>query len=384
MFESKIVDKALDTLNRKDITVISELCPTVRSPKSKCRRCIEFCPADSISIKNNISINDRCVECGCCISACPNGVFDSRNRADSSIVLTSKKLIENDEEKIVRFACEKSINETTGVINLKCVGRLTENILLDLSLSGVNGIEINIKECGKCEYGEKVTYLLNQTKNLCSIILKLTGIAEERINLTDGFGKNAKEIRKKIKTGEEISRRGFFEKIKKRAFLETKDIVADLNRDSEQKTLSIKEFKKNQNHKRAHLISLLKRFHPEKKFFNGDSFIPFAGISVNGNCIGCNVCDILCSTGAIKRISDENFIRIYFNEQKCTNCSLCYDVCLPKAIRVEQRLSLKNIIEDNGIELVRLNKKICEGCKSEFVGENETLCPFCEKKKRNL
>ena len=384
MFESKIIDKAIDSLNRKDITIISELCPTVRSPKSKCRRCAEFCPTDSISIKNKISINDRCIECGCCISSCPNGVFDSRSRTDSYIVLASKKLIENNEEKIVRFTCEKSINETTGVINLKCIGRLTENILLDLSLSGVNRIDINIKECGKCEGGEKVTSLLNQTKNLSSIILRLIGMAEGKIHLTDGFGKNGKEVKEKIKTGEEISRRGFFKKIKKRAFLETNDIVADLYKDNESKTLSIKEFKKNQNHKRAHLISLLKKFHPEKKFFSGDFFIPFAGVSINGNCIGCNVCDILCPTGAIKRISDENFIRIYFNEQKCTNCSLCCDVCLPKAIRVEQRFSIKNLIEDNGIELVRLNKKICERCKSEFVGENETVCPLCEKRKRNL
>lgn len=384
MFESKIIDKALDSLNRKEITIIPELCPTVRSPKSKCRRCTEFCPTGSISIKNDISINDKCIECGCCISSCPNGVFDSRNKTDFSIVSASKKLISNDEEKIVRFTCEKSINETSGVISLKCVGRLTENILVDLSISGVSRIDVNIKECGKCEYGEKVTSLLNQTENISSLILKLIGTQEGKINLTYGFDKNAKSKKEKIKTGEEISRRGFFEKIKKRAFLETNDVVAGLYKDGESKTLSIKEFGKFQNHKRVHLASLLKGFNPERKASNCDFFIPFAGVSIKSNCIGCNVCDILCPTGAIKKVSDENFIRIYFSEQRCTNCGLCRDVCLPKAIRVEQRFSLENLIEDNGIELVRLKKKVCERCKSEFVSENETICSLCEKRKRNL
>jgi len=107
MFESRIIDKAIDSLSRKDIIILPELCPTVKSPKSKCRRCLDFCPANSIKIENNILIDEKCTECGICISACPNGVFNSGTKNDFSIISLAEDFLKNNSEKTVRFACEK-------------------------------------------------------------------------------------------------------------------------------------------------------------------------------------------------------------------------------------------------------------------------------------
>jgi len=382
MFESRIIDKALDSFNRKDITVIPELCPSAKSPKSKCQRCLDFCPANSISFQNNILIDEKCIECGICISACPNGVFSSQNRSDLSIISLTEDFLKNNSEKVVRFTCEKGVEEGLDLIPLKCLGRLTENILIDLILKGAKSIEIKTPACKGCAL-EKGKELFEEIKQLSIFILNSLGLEGDRIQVLDEFPES-KKVKGKIKTGKNLSRRKFFEKIKDKVMLETTKTLTNLYKPENQDKKSIAPSKRFQNHKRVHLINLLKNFNQQNEVACPDSFIPFGRTFIKETCIGCNVCDILCPTGALKRVSDEGFIRIYFNEQRCTNCCLCQNVCLPKAIKVEKRFSLKDLAENTSLELIKLKKKICERCKSEFVGENETICPLCKKRMRNF
>ncbi|OGL43555.1 MAG: hypothetical protein A2149_08835 [Candidatus Schekmanbacteria bacterium RBG_16_38_11] len=382
MFNSRIIDKAINSLNRKDIIILPELCPTVKSPKSKCRRCLDFCPANSIKIENNILIDEKCTECGICISACPNGVFNSGTKNDFSIISLAEDFLKNNSKKAVRFACEKSTKGDSDLIALKCLGRLTENILIALMLKEGSKVEIKFPDCKGCE-SEKGKSLFDEVRQLAIFILNSLGLKEERIQVLDEFSE-FKKTKGKAKTGENLSRRKFFEKIKSRALFETTEVLNNLYKAENQENLPFTPSKKFHNHKRLHLVSLLKNFNHKEGIFSSDTFIPFATASIKETCIGCNVCDILCPTGAIKRVSDEGFIKIYFNEQMCTNCDLCKYVCLVKAIKIEKRLSLENLTEDKMVLLIKLKKKICERCKSEFVGNQETICPLCEKRRRNL
>ena len=382
MFESKIINTAIDSLSRKNIITFPELCPTVKSPKSKCRKCIDFCPSDSIKIENNILIDEKCAECGICISACPNGVFNSRTKNDLSIIFLAENILENSHEKTVRFACEKYSKENSNLIALKCLGRLTENILIALTMKEGSKVEIKFPDCKGCEL-EKGKSLFDETRQLTAFILNSLGLEEERIEILDEFSE-LKKTTGKPKAGENLSRRKFFKKIKSRALFETTEILNNLYKSEKPETEPFISGKKFQNHKRLHLVSLLRDFNFKDGIFSSDTFIPFAAASIKETCIGCTVCDILCPTGAIKRVSDEEFIKIYFNEQTCTNCGLCTNICLVKAIKTEKRLSLGNLTEDKMSLLVKLKKKICERCKGEFVGDKETICPLCEKRRRNL
>ena len=381
MLESKIINKALESFTRKDIIIIPELCPTVRSPKSKCRRCVEFCPAGSISIENNISIDDKCIECGCCISACPNGVFDSETKNDFSIISIAEDFLKNNPERVVRFTCEKGIEENVDLISLKCVGRLTENILIHLVLKRSGRIEIKVPDCKGCSI-EKGKALFHEIRQLAIFIIHSLGLEGDSIQVLGEFSE-FKKGEGKVKREENLNRRKFFERIKSKVMLETTNTLANLYKSENKEEIPGAQTRKFQNHKRPHLVSLLKDSNQEEKVLSPDTFIPFATAFIRENCMGCNVCDVLCPTGAISRISDEAFIKIYFNEQRCTNCRLCQDVCLVKAIGVQPRLSMKKLTEDKMVELVRLKKRVCHRCKGEFVG-TENICPLCEKRRRNL
>lgn len=53
-----------------------ENCLHKKSTKSSCTRCIEICPVEAISLKeNDIVISDACTNCNYCVGVCPSGAL---------------------------------------------------------------------------------------------------------------------------------------------------------------------------------------------------------------------------------------------------------------------------------------------------------------------
>ena len=66
----------MDALETKAIITIPTFCVAVRNRHSSCRKCVDACLADAITIeKNELNIDaGACVACGACESRCPFGV----------------------------------------------------------------------------------------------------------------------------------------------------------------------------------------------------------------------------------------------------------------------------------------------------------------------
>lgn len=58
-------------------SVVSDLCKL-------CKSCVEVCPVDAFREGENMVVvsPDDCIECGVCISECPQGAITSSDEAD--------------------------------------------------------------------------------------------------------------------------------------------------------------------------------------------------------------------------------------------------------------------------------------------------------------
>lgn len=374
MFKATILERVLDSVNKKDIITCPELCPSVKSPKSTCYRCLDYCPAGSIKIKNTIFLDDKCSECGICISACPNGVFNSRHKNDAYILSRAYNLFHSDPGEPVRFSCEKSSEkDDDDTVILPCIGRLTENMLIGLALQGAM-IEIKLPDCAGCKF-EKVKTLFTETIQVALLILKAVGDMGESIRILG----ESKKKNMQTSRGTGLNRRGFIKKIKNMVLIKTSETFSDFIT-LKQKHGVAGHVNKVQNYKRTQLVNLLKKLNNKGTVLCANTFVPFATSYINESCIGCNVCSAICPAGAIQKISGDDFIQILFSEQHCTNCGLCQNACLVGAIKVTPRIFLKKILDDGKITLIELKKNKCLSCNEEFAAIDKTICPLCENK----
>ena len=74
---SDIADVA-EALGGKSVLVVEKRCVAVLTRHSSCRKCIEACVADAISVgDNNVKIDaEACVSCGACAAQCPVQAID--------------------------------------------------------------------------------------------------------------------------------------------------------------------------------------------------------------------------------------------------------------------------------------------------------------------
>ena len=113
----------MDALETKAIITTPTFCVAVRNRHSSCRKCVDACLADAITIEKNelnidagacvacgacveacrfgaVQINDlgcaevdeeKCIGCGACARKCPRGLIDLRRTEDRIAVLCSNR-----------------------------------------------------------------------------------------------------------------------------------------------------------------------------------------------------------------------------------------------------------------------------------------------------
>lgn len=374
-----IIGTRLFEILNDDIQCTSSLCPTVKSPvKSTCKRCKEFCPYNSIKFENGIQLDKNCTSCGLCVTACPNGVFLPARETDNDIQDRALRLLKKANPKISRFACSMRKSEK-GAVRIECLGRINENILLTLLLKGAESFEFKGGKCEECSLrtGKGLFY---ETVNLTQFIVKTLGYHGEMFREVEEFTCSSERENEVIEDGSEISRREFFKKLSLKTFLGISDSWEKFHKD-----IGVETKKEAANDKRKVLIRLLQILQTLKnpqveEVAHEQPTFPFAKVVINDACTGCDVCQLLCPTSAIRKIDDDGNVSLVFSYQQCTNCKLCEIVCLPKAIKIVESLSVQDLLKGEEEELIRLKKNTCKRCKREFVGNDREYCLFCLKK----
>lgn len=301
----------------------SSLCVRMYHKNADCRRCLDVCPADAISMGRpgtGVAIyEDRCAGCGLCISACRQGVF---KRSGTS------------EKNWCEYAMTKRINDRLDISCLhnpvkntfqtECVGNIHVIHLLYWMLSGVRVIKLYLS-CHGCELSRGAECIKSQIESLNKIF---AGSDKYDIKTSHSDNIEIKVIKSPLMTVKPeavLTRRQLFSHFRKEVItgvVNTMDVFTDQSREAV-------DFSRKHPSERKHLSNMVFK---GLAFCNGESDpnIPSGAAWIEKEkCRQCGLCVKLCPVGAIS-IEDGSFPRIASDE--CTGCGVCGKVCLHNAI----------------------------------------------------
>lgn len=386
----KIADKII---NNHQMAIESRLCSRFRTPKSGCSLCADLCPVNAISIsEKGAEIQGGCIDCGVCISACPNGAFMINGRDDKKIIGEIRAKVKGQGLKVFRVSCEHG--DGSSDLTVPCLSSLTEALLLAPFKAGVSTIEILRPSCEKCPNKKAAPHLDRVVKQV-RYIYEMLGIRKENISVLSS------EFREKIISEttprntevRTVSRREFFGSVRHRAM----EVAAASIPDVENKGNGNKELfreaiqKKSENNKREMLLKLIEEIrlmsNDEGVTLNSEiqnqrvevpsSYSISADLEVNSGCTACGVCATLCPTGAISQQWTEGHYNLNYKPALCTNCSVCVSACMPRAIKIKEKASLSLLLEMDEVSLFEAPRKMCAVCRNNFIGGDSEICPLC-------
>jgi ferredoxin len=350
---------------------------------SGCSVCADICPVEAIRISDNgVEITGECVDCGVCLSICPNSVFRLKERDDEKIISEIKDSGEKKGSTEFRISCQRG--DAKADLLVQCLGRLTEAMLIEPIKAGISKVEILQPECGECQ-NSKASLHIHRIINRVLALYEMADIDKDKLIVKRI---PMQSILKEI--GKSISRRELLFSFRTKAVEVAAASIPDVkNKGDEHETFIEVINTRHDNFKRKLLIHALEGFSPMKEVFMPSEDAMLAEIEVSNRCTACSVCTTLCPTGALtQERKDEQFF-MHFKPSLCTNCRVCVETCMPKAIRIKETVRLNYLLEDIEIKIFETRRKTCSICKIDFVQPRETIltagqaaaghdiCPLC-------
>lgn len=338
----------------RSIDLKKNRCTRAVTRLSKCTKCREICPTDSIKITNTgIEIGDNCINCGMCASVCPSFAITLSPVDETTLFNLLKNYNKNGESGDI--FCHKNAKTFKNKVPVTCLGNLSIfTILAMLTLEHPPIFNIDEELCRNCHYYFGIE------------------IFKDRLNkVTDFLNKIEYEYTLDTKSEEyveQLDRRGFFKSListNKDIGMDILNYIIDNNFD-----VQLDDFKR-----------------PVFEFYfkgliddqlekgNADLKVPFVKVpEVTGNCNLCKACVKLCPAKLLK--IEEDSLKI--NYKGCLGCGICRDVCFRNA------MSLDNInigdAKNDDKTLASVVEKTCISCKFKFKTSTDTdICLSCAK-----
>ncbi len=336
---------------------------------SDCKKCVEACPVDTISIAENslpTFVPSVCVECGGCMGVCPSEAFSLEDFSAT--------------EFFFQFAGSKE-SLISCRLNVPCIMALSTEHLISLALVK-DELVLDIGHCGECPYKEPLYELIKGSLSEANYVLEACG-SQKRV-VAKELGVEADESGNKA---EPSDRRAFLKALSLKGAVEAKrEFEAMVEKsDDAQKIHEVdiaalaKIRKKELPDKRKILFTALKRT-PKPPIYHtvAEEDISFVSQKYidKDSCTNCQMCYRICPTGALS--SDTNMSRIYFDAMLCVKCRACHDTCEPDAIKMQPVFEMKEFFEPTQRLLASFTLLRCDECGLPFTSlRGERVCPRC-------
>ena len=356
-----IVEMA-ESLESKAVYIAADRCVAVRNRHSSCRKCVDACLADAVTVKNNKLEIDAgaCVACGACTAVCPTEALIPLDPLDADLSAGIASAVTACEGVAV-FACARMkarhVGDPDKYAVVPCLARMEESVLLALAARGVQDIVLVDGTCKTCKYRACVPGI-DATVASANALLAAQG-SDVRVRRASEFPEVA--LSRDANKTYGAARRGFFTQAggtaKSAAKTAAEKTLAKMLGGSEKKEQTLRE------RLRMSDKGTLAQFSAERRMrvldsmdALGQSVVPEIETRLFGNveidlekCSSCLMCTVFCPTGAIRKSEDVpedgkgNLLE--FSAADCVQCNLCADACLKKCLTVSPVVSTQELFD---------------------------------------
>lgn len=363
------IDKMMSNIHTEP-----NLCTKIISPLSKCTKCVDICPFDSISIRNEkIELDENCVNCGLCTTVCPTNALQLQKPSLQQLMDEAKR--KSKQYGYVYIQCSRHKIKENGIAatTVPCLGAIPKENWMSL-----------IKECDDLSI-----YSFDDACKKCEL-KSGEEVWKEELALGESFaGKkvpiHAKATREKEKDVQyDINRRELFSTLFSEVKSTNKLAIKEFLGASQ--TLSRKEkYKDTPETKMKKELEQFSKMLAEK--ITNESSYPYMNQrklflrelksneelrsredvrlpEITEDCTYCGACAILCPTDSLRKVENEELTAMTLEPYKCIECNLCVDICYFKSI------SLKNTQND---ELFSEVKVLLKKEKESEPTENKAI-----------
>lgn len=353
-----IMDMA-EALEGKAVFLVPERCTVVRNRHSSCTKCSDACPTHAVSAKDNVLALDNklCVACGACTTVCPTEALVSLEPLDEDLAILAESATAAASGRAV-FACariaSKRKGDPTKFVEVPCLARMEESVLLELATRGVADILLVDGTCETCKFRSCVPGI-NATVASTNQLLDAQGSAI-RVERASAFPEDVLLEDTRSLLG--ASRRGFFSQAKGTALgAAEKTVEVAFKKSGMAKVPSLRD------KLRMSDAGTLPQFNTNRRMkvldamdSLGSSAVPeidtrlFGSVQVDAEaCSACGMCAVFCPTGALKKSDlvpeEKEGSFLEFSAADCVQCNLCTDVCLKDCLTVSSVVSTEELFD---------------------------------------
>lgn len=350
-----------ESLEKAPVVAIEDRCTAVRNRNSTCTKCTDACIGDAITVgDNHVTVAAlECVNCGDCITVCPNEVFVGLNPTVKDITERLAQSFQTNEGVPV-FACARRASKREADVEryaeVPCLGRIDESKLISCIAAGASEVVLVDGDCSTCKY-RKMNATLDATIESAEALLAAVG-AEGRIKRVSAFPDFLLEEDEGGSYGS--TRRGFFSEAANSA----KDVAITAAKKALEQQLGFIQDQRDIGERlrvddEGNLPQLV--MHRHDTIINGLDVIGepklpkvksrvFGSVTIDGKmCNGCGMCAVFCPTHALRRVyskNDPSKLRVLeFSASDCVMCGVCVDVCWKKCLHLSDTVDTAELFD---------------------------------------
>lgn len=330
MDEVVTVDVAMGRLERLEgfgLAVHSERCARVRHRHASCAQCAVACTSGALAFRDGVLVVNEalCVGCGTCATVCPTCAIEARHPADAQLLAAARHALDGvvDESAMVTFACHRAIAEApgacaaAGAIELVCLSRMEESLVMSLFADGAQRVRLLHGECAGCprENGFASIELVRQTMEKLIEAWGLTCVYDvEQVAAEQDSAAGCAGLPQVVAVDGE-------QPLRARPTVRPAHVQADG---------TLPHFVPLRRHA---LLDALADLGGKPATVELDTRL-WGHITIDmGKCRSCKMCAVFCPTGALQKyVGEGGHGGVEHYPAECVHCGLCQDICPAGAI----------------------------------------------------